>query len=89
MWYNIRLEEDGMYPQAIDLDKMISKLNTEYRIAAIKYIEYLTQEQNNNAKNTLHQIQAMFLNDRTWENENDMLADMANFRRERLAKCEY
>lgn len=78
-----------MYAQSKDLSNMIATLTDEYRIAAIKYIEYLSQAQKNNAKDTLHQIQASFADDKGWASEDEMLSDMANFRRERIAKCEY
>ncbi len=72
-----------------DLTQMIAALTDEYRIAAVKYIEFLSQAQKNNAKATLGEIQELFANDKGWGSEEEMLLDMANFRRERLAKCEY
>lgn len=72
-----------------DLVQMIAALSNEYRIAAIKYVEYLSQAQKANAKATLHEIQGLFSEDKGWTSETEMLADMANFRRERLAKCAY
>ena len=73
-----------MYAQSKDLSNMIAALADEYRIAAIKYVEYLSQEQKNKAKDTLYQIQSSFANDKGWSSEEEMLSDMANFRRERL-----
>lgn len=78
-----------MFAQKTDLAQMIAMLNDEYRIAAVKYIEYLVQAQKIKAKDTLHQIQAVFADDKGWNSEQEMIADMANFRRERLARCEY
>lgn len=78
-----------MFAQKTDLAQMIAMLNDEYRIAAVKYVEYLVQAQKIKAKDTLHQIQAVFADDKGWNSEQEMIADMANFRRERLARCEY
>ena len=72
-----------------DITQMIAALTDEYRIAAVKYIEFLSQAQKTKAKATLGEIQGIFTNDKGWGSEEEMLLDMANFRRERLAKCEY
>lgn len=72
-----------------DITQMIAALTDEYRIAAVKYIEFLSQAQKTKAKATLGEIQGIFANDKGWGSEEEMLLDMANFRRERLAKCEY
>ena len=72
-----------------DITQMVATLTDEYRIAAIKYIEFLSQTQKMKAKATLSDIQSIFTNDKGWKSEKEMLSDMANFRRERLAKCEY
>lgn len=78
-----------MFAQKTDLAQMIAMLNDEYRIAAVKYVEYLVQAQKIKAKDTLHQIQDIFADDKGWSSEDEMIADMAKFRRERLARCEY
>ena len=79
-----------MYAQSTsDLTRMIMALTDEYRIAAVKYVEYLSQAQKNSAKVTFRKIQDLFSSDKGWSSEDDMLKDMANFRRKRLAKCEY
>ena len=72
-----------------DLSQMIETLTNDYRIAAVKYIEYLSQAQRSNAKATLHEIQSIFTEDKTWSSEEEMLNDMAKFRRKRLSKCAY
>mgnify|MGYP002861491046 CR=1 FL=1 len=72
-----------------DLSQMIAALTNEYRTAAIKYVEYLSQAQKANAKATLHDIQKMFAEEKGWTSESEMLEDMAQFRRERLSKCAY
>ena len=58
-----------------DLDKMDSLVGPD--------------TQKNRAKETLRQIQGMFADDKGWDSEEDMLKDMADFRMERLSKCEY
>ena len=78
-----------MYAQTADIAQIIDSLSDEYRIAAVNYIEYLAQVQKNKAKATLYQIQGMFAEEKGWASEEAMLNDMANFRRERLARCEY
>lgn len=72
-----------------DLSQMVATLTDDYRVAAMKYIEFLLQSQKTNAKATLSKIQNIFSDDKGWNSETEMLSDMANFRRERLSKCEY
>ena len=72
-----------------DITQMVATLTDEYRIAAIKYIEFLSQTQKMKSNTTLSDTQSTFANDKGWKSEKEMLSDMANFRRERLAKCEY
>ncbi len=41
------------------------------------------------AKDVLERIQGMFVEDKGWASENEMLEDLAGFRRERVASCAY
>ena len=41
------------------------------------------------AKAVLEKIQGMFAEDKGWTSENEMLEDLAGFRRERVAVCAY
>ena len=41
------------------------------------------------AKAVLEKIQGMFAEDKGWSSEDEMLEDLAGFRRERLAQCAY
>ena len=41
------------------------------------------------AKDVLGKIQGMFAEDKGWVTEDEMLKDLAGFRRERVALCEY
>lgn len=51
-------------------------------------LQYLSDERKKKraqeSKNLLSQIQVMFEEDKGWEDEDSMLADMAAFRRERM-----
>ena len=75
-----------MYSENVDLAQVIATFTAEYRIAAIKYIEYLAQAQKSKAKATLHEIQSMFSDNKGWNNESEMLEDMAKFRRVSFSK---
>ena len=44
-------------------------------------------EKNVSAKAILGEIQSMFAEDKGWTSENQMLEDLAAFRRERVASC--
>ena len=41
------------------------------------------------AKDVLGKIQGMFAEDKGWTSEDEMLEDLAGFRRERIAQCAY
>ncbi len=75
-----------MYANQPDLIKMIATITDEYRDAAVKHVDYLAQLQRTKAKTPLNQIQGIFVDDKGWASEEEMLKDMANFRRARLAK---
>ena len=47
------------------------------------------QEQGASAKAVLNEIQGMFAEDKGWASEDEMLKDLAGFRRERVAQCAY
>ena len=47
------------------------------------------QEQGASAKAVLSEIQDMFAEDKGWASEDEMLKDLAGFRRERVVSCEY
>ena len=46
-----------------------------------------TDEKNVSAKAILGKIQCMFAEDKGWASEDEMLRDLAGFRRERVASC--
>ena len=74
-----------MYAAKPDLSQMLAALTDEYRAAAESYINYLIQVQKSKTQTTLRQIQGMFSENKGWSSEEEMLKDMADFRRQRLA----
>ena len=48
-----------------------------------------TTEKSVSAKVVLGKIQGMFAEDKGWATEDEMLKDLAGFRRERVASCAY
>ena len=47
------------------------------------------KEKGVSAKAVLSEIQGMFAEDKGWASEDEMLKDLAGFRRERVAQCAY
>ena len=47
------------------------------------------KEKGASAKAVLSEIQSMFEKDKGWASEDEMLKDLAGFRRERVAQCAY
>ena len=57
-------------------------------------MEYLLKlmrlrQQNESAKAVLSEIQGIFAEDKVWASEDEMIKDLAGFRRERVAQCAY
>lgn len=48
------------------------------------FLEYPKEKKSD--RRTLKEIQAMFEDDKGWDSEEEMIADMARFRRERMSK---
>ena len=48
-----------------------------------------TKEKGSSAKAVLSEIHGMFAEDKGWASEDEMLKDLAGFRRERVAQCAY
>ena len=69
---------------ASKLTQMIKMLTEEDYSAAIKYIEFLISSRKQTTKATIQQIQEMFTDNKGWNSEEEMLSDMAAFRRLRL-----
>lgn len=70
------------------INEMLDTLDADDYNAAIRYIEFLSvsrkREKSRENKNIMKEIQQMFSDDKGWDSEDDMLTDMANFRRERM-----
>ncbi len=47
----------------------------------------IAKEEDASAKAVLGKIQSMFAEDKGWTSEDEMLKDLAGFRRERVASC--
>lgn len=79
-----------MAPSAIIINDLLNTLEEDDYKAAISYIEYLAESRKRKraeeSKYNLNKIQNMFVNDKGWESEEEMLKDMANFRKERTDK---
>jgi hypothetical protein len=77
-----------MAPTAMMINDMLNDLNEEDYQTAITFIQYLSdmrkKKQAKESKNILAEIQEIFVNDKGWDSEESMIADMAAFRRERM-----
>lgn len=77
-----------MAPMTIKVSDMLNNLEEEDYKTAITFIEYLSetrkQKRTNEDKKILSEIQDIFADDKGWDSEEDMLKDMALFRRERM-----
>ena len=47
------------------------------------------EDKTDSAKTVLGKIQGLFSEDKGWSSEDEMLVDLAGFRRERVASCAY
>ncbi len=75
---------------ALELNRMIAGLNNEDLKKAISYIEFLYEqrqkaEADRNGR-IMREIQALIGNDKGWDSEEDMIKDMAEFRRSRMSE---
>lgn len=77
-----------MAPTATVVNDLLNTLEVEDYDAAISYIQFLSasrkKKKAEKSLDALSAIQNMFADDKGWESEEEMLADMADFRRERL-----
>ena len=76
-----------MAPTAVLVNNMLDTLEEDYKVA-ISFIQYLSDTRKKKkaaeSKAILAEIQGMFQDDKGWDNEESMLADMATFRRESM-----
>lgn len=77
-----------MAPAEVMVYDLLKELEEEDYNAAISFIRYLSDSRKKNRqqkdRKLLEEINGMFEEDKGWENEEAMLRDMAEFRRERL-----
>lgn len=77
-----------MAPLAIKLTNMLNSLEEEDYNSAISFIQYLSETRKRKkaeeSKRILREIQGIFSDEARWDSEDDMIADMAAFRRERM-----
>lgn len=74
-----------MSAMAQELSQLMSTLTEEDYRTAISYVRFLAMNRKNTVNTTLRQIQGMFTDDKGWQSEEEMLAEMAAFRRSRIA----
>ncbi len=77
-----------MAPNAVLVNELLDTLNDQDYNTVIEFIQFLSDkrksENANKNSETLKNIQAMFADDKGWDSEESMIADMAAFRRERM-----
>ena len=77
-----------MAPTAAMVNDLLSTLEAEDFNSVINYIRFLSDSRKKDrakkSVDALTEIQNMFAEDKGWESEESMLADMAAFRRERM-----
>jgi hypothetical protein len=76
-----------MAPTAVKLRNLLNNLEEEDYNTAISFIQYLSDSRKKKnaekSKKLLADIQGNFTNDKGWDTEEQMMEDMASFRRER------
>lgn len=59
------------------------------KLMRVRQQNEVTYKKNTLAKDVLGEIQGLFAKDKGWDSEDEMLKDLAGFRRERVASCAY
>lgn len=77
-----------MAPTAAMVNELLNTLETEDYNTAISFIQFLSlsrkKQKEEKSLAALKEIRNMFSDDKTWSGEDEMLKEMAEFRRERL-----
>ena len=77
-----------MAPTATMVNDLLNTLEADDFTSVINYIRFLSDSRKKDkvrkSLDALTQIQNMFTEDKGWDSEESMLADMAEFRRERM-----
>ena len=75
---------------ALQLNQMLASLNNEDLKKAISYIEFLSEQrakaEADRNERIIHEIQELIGNDKGWDSEEEMIKDMAEFRRSRMVE---
>ena len=75
---------------ALELNRLLSGLNNEDLKKAISYVEFLYEqrrkEDTDRNGRIMREIQSMIGEDKGWSSEEDMIKDMAEFRRSRMSE---
>lgn len=75
---------------ALQLNQMLASLNNEDLKKAISYIEFLSEQrvkaEADRNERLIHEIQELIGNDKGWDSEEEMIKDMAEFRRSRMVE---
>ncbi len=80
---------DCMSEAVVDVGGMMRSLNAENYKLAVRFIRSLVERQNKEIQqkaDVLSEIQSLMQEERPWQTEEEMLADMAQFRRERMQR---
>ena len=70
---------------AAEVSQILETLPDEDLRSALDYVRFLSDSRKKTAKMNLKKIQNIFAADKGWKDEQEMLEDMANFRRARTA----
>lgn len=77
-----------MTPTAITVNQLLNTLDEEDYGKAVSYIQFLSESRRRTkakkATEVLDEIQSILDGDTGWKSEEEMLADMAQFRKEHL-----
>lgn len=77
-----------MSSNAILVNDLLEKLDEEDYKVALTFLQYLSDSRKKKraqeSKEYLSQVQEIFKEDKGWDSEESMIADMAAFRRERM-----
>ena len=80
--------EEYMAPLAVTVNELLNTLDEDDYKAAISFIEYLSiskkKKRAEKSRDMLSEIQNIFEDDKGWDSEQDMLDEMAAFRKERM-----
>ena len=64
-----------------EFSQILETLSDEDLRSALDYVRFLSDSRKKSAKKKMKKIQNIFADDKGWKDEQEMLEDMANFRR--------